>query len=227
VSARDIKGESNRFSLIGFWKERVKTFEDKQSLLELIELFGQMGAISKADGDPEYVVREARSGEELITARIVQLYPYFEGTYRIKTQCTGLTPGDPQPSYCKGQLDRLIVMDTLSMDGVQISLAVSRSANRLFRYKNVVISGGGTTFEGLSNPASGSISQLRLVLDKASGKISGWIKTGDTLGTLEIEGTLETTPAQVYDRQAERPNPKAIELAEINGAFRGQFAGPL
>jgi hypothetical protein len=220
---RLVRGSDARGPLIDAWTKRIEEYDDKASLMALLDLFEKMAVISDADGDEAYVARGARSAQAKVTSRLVKIYPYFEGTYRVTTRCTGLASSDPVPSYCKGQIDRLVIMDSLTDDEIQVSLVISRSASRLFRYKKVIISQAGTTF--VSSPLPGMTSEMSVTLDKATGRLRGSIKTAESLGTLEIEGELEQSPSRVYDRQLAGPNAAPLALSELTGAYRGQFAG--
>jgi hypothetical protein len=221
-------GDDPRYDVFKFWRDRIDYFEDKDSLLELNTLFAKLAEISTRDGNSPYVAGDERAVEERITVRIVQLYPYFEGTYRISVHCENSIPADALPTYCQGNfINRLVIMDTLNDDEkLQVALSNRESGLMLYSFSKVVASGGLTTYESVS-PASGNgiPSQLHLVLDKDTGKIEGWIRNSDTMITLKLEGQRESTLASIFDLQAKSPNREPLTPELISRSYRGQYAG--
>ena len=115
-----LSGESNRYAVLLYWKGRISDFEDKDSLLALLDFFGKAEGISRDSGDPDYLAREAHGDQDTITARLVQLYPYFEGTYKIHVTCS-IASGEDVPMYCQDNfIDRLVIMDTMGTNGIQV-----------------------------------------------------------------------------------------------------------
>ena len=140
-----IVGESARYEVITYWTARIAEFEDKDSLLQLLDLFGKMAAASNAAGDAAYLARATITAQDVITKRLVQLYPYYEGTYKISVHCD-IAAGEDVPAYCNdGFINRLVIMDTMSSTGLQISLANTETSTMLYTFSNVVLSGGGAT----------------------------------------------------------------------------------
>jgi hypothetical protein len=220
-----ITNEGERYGVITFWKERIKDLEDKTSLLELVDFFERAATISRVAGDSEYVAREARGGRDVITGRIVQLYPYFEGSYAVKVRCEGVAAGVPVPAYCQSSyIDRLVIMDTLGSSRLQISLSNKASGTLVYAFTEAAIDGGGTSFNASGTP-NGVPSQLHVDLDRKSGHVSGWIKNADSLVTLIIEGDLISTPASVFDVSASVTEKQPLTVEELVGTFRGSLAG--
>jgi hypothetical protein len=219
-----LSGEANRYTILTFWEGRIKEFEDKASLLELVDFFGRAEAISRAAQDPEYLGREAKGAENVITARLVQLYPYFEGTYKINVHCN-MANGEEAPTYCNsGFIDRLVIMDTMGNSKLQVSLVNTETGTMLYTFTEVQLTAGGTTFVATGSP-SGVLSDLHLELNRATGKIAGYVRNSDSSSTLQIEGQLEASPAAVYDNQAASPNKDALTVQQIVGSYKGSYDG--
>lgn len=219
-----LRGEDARYSILTFWRDRISQYEDKTSLLELMDFFSQIGTISRASGNSDYLSRDARGAEDTITNRIVQLYPYFEGSYRVAVTCDDSGMGGALPIYCQtGFINRLVIMDTLGPGRLQVSLVNSQTGTTLYTFTEVLLSEGGTAFTATGAP-SGISSQLRLVMDRHTGRLSGTIRNTDTLSTLRIEGELEQTPATVYDLQAANPNVDPVTADALNRSYQGRFS---
>ncbi|MBC7690593.1 MAG: hypothetical protein H7222_02400 [Methylotenera sp.] len=219
-----IKGEGNRYQVVTFWKSRIADFEEKTPLLELITFFGKVADISTASGDPEYIAREAKSGENIITARIVELYPYFEGTYAITVKCEAGPAGARIPSFCNNQfMNRLIVMDTLGAEGIAISIVNQQTGTVVYSFGNATLTNGGTKFTSTSTSAS--ISKLDLVLNRDTKQITGTIMNTDSLANLTITGELIDSPAAVFDTASANKNAEAVSAEALNQVYRGDFAG--
>jgi hypothetical protein len=221
-----IPGESSRNGLLDFWYDRIKEAEDKATLMELMDLFSRVSIISAhTPNDPPYLSAKARQNESVITSRITQLYPYFEGSYRISVNCDKDSVGGSLGSYCGGNfMNRLVIMDTMSGDHLQIVMANKESGTQIYNFNQVIISGGGSTFEAIGTP-SGVPSQLHLVLDKTSGHISGTIRNADAIGSVEISGDLDMTPATIYDFAAKIPNKDPLTAEMLTRTYAGQYSG--
>jgi hypothetical protein len=219
-----VPDENLRYDIVRFWHERIRDYDDKTSLMNLIDLFEQMAVISTRDGNSGYIANDARSFEDQISSKIVQLYPYFEGTYEVAVTCEQ-DAGVPASACGGGFIDRLVIMDTLANGGhVEISMANHATGTMVYAFSNVIMSQGLSLFEATDTPF-GVPSQLHVKLDRATGTITGWVRNTDTQSTLHLTGKLLASPAQVFDAQAANPNREALAVEKLSGSFKGTYAG--
>lgn len=218
---KEVEG-GTRFSILQFWEQRVKAIEDRKQLLEILDFFARAEEISRASGDEDWVPREATYGENAITTKLVQLYPYFEGTYQITTTCEGSFDSAGYTAPCASNLiNRLVIMDTLD-SGLSVFLSNGDTSTQIYAFSNVVLSSGGTTFEAKGDP-NGVSSQLHLVLDKATSQISGWVKNSDALGTLRIIGKLDASPASIFELQTPEEARNLVTGDQLVRSYHGKY----
>jgi hypothetical protein len=221
---QQIAGEDSRYAILIYWHGRIKDFDDKDALLQLLDFFGRAEKISRDAHDSDYLAREAHADQDTITSRLVQLYPYFEGTYKITVKCT-IASGESAPAYCQdGFIDHLVIMDTMGGAGIQVSLSNAASNTLMYAFNNVVLSEGGSVFEGQGSP-SGVLSQIHLELDRSTGTVTGTVRNSDSLSTLQLEGKLDASPTAVYDFEARAAKQAPLKAEALSGLYKGQYAG--
>ena len=215
---QQLHGESPRYEIITYWKAKIDGVEDTASLIKLSALFKAFAQISTADSDPDYLVRETQNAQDIISQRIVEIDPAFEGVYDIKAfypQSMGSARLD---------VDRLVIMNTLGSDGIQIALVNHESGLVYYTFANAIVSDAGASLEA-AGPVDGPVAKIHLSLDRAGKKVTGWLKNSDSLASLQIDGSLLVTPAEVFEGQARHPNTAPLSPQALNQAFRGKMDG--
>jgi hypothetical protein len=67
---RGLRGETARYSALLTWRDRVEASNDRKVLEGLARFFAGAAATSEAEGDPEYLAREARGAEALVRSKL-------------------------------------------------------------------------------------------------------------------------------------------------------------
>lgn len=215
-----LNGETARFETITYWEAKIGDYEDQNQLLALGAFFKAAEQISTRAQDPDYLAREALHSEDLVTQRLVEIYPYFEGVYQIEVGCAGA--GVANPACGTLPVDRLVIMNSLSDDGIIISLVNHGAGQAEYRFTNALITDAGSTIEAVGQP-TGAVSKLHLELARETGELKGWLQSGDSVSSLQIHGRILQTPASVFADQEKNSTAAPIPLDMLTHEYHGTF----
>jgi hypothetical protein len=212
--------EQDRFDVLQHWAAQVRNLEDKETLRELGRFLTQAGAYCASLEDGDYVIDAARRAETAIHSRIIRLQPTFEGVFVAELQCQG--------TRCAGTelIDRITIMDTLLPENIQVTLSSSRLGVVVYSFQSIVMSQGGTHFEGLSrNAGTGTLAKLAFDLDPATRVITGTIETPEVAIRFTGHGDLDRAPIRLFDERVANPRPDPLTPAFFERTMYGAYAG--
>lgn len=195
---------------------RLKNYSDKASMLGLVKFLSAALKITENAESPYYVLANARNAEASATARLSMLFPVHEGVYEVSAGCMRVPNGEiTQSQRCgSGVLDRIVLMNTGTNEGWQLSVMSSRSDVVSHLFSDVRLSEGATLLSSRNN-AGGSLSEISLRFDPTTRSVKGWLKTSDVEGYIGITGKQTIAIDQVYDHQVSAYVAESIKEAQI------------
>lgn len=117
-----------RFSALYRWKIEVPLLLDIKTVYEVYDYITSAAALSKKLNDEDYIIREASTVLELLSARVSYLYPLYEGVFEIKANCVPVATDCEQKDT---HSDRLVVMNSLTDLDVYTALSISKQTTFL------------------------------------------------------------------------------------------------
>ena len=216
---KQINLESARFEVLTAWTLRIKEVEDRAGLLELSTFFSRAAAYCVAIEDDEYIVTTAKASEQVASKKLVKLQPIFEGVYKAEASCEGKT-------VCpEASIDRVVVMDTLFADNLEVTLVASKISTYVYRFSNVTVLNGGRTIEGMTTNAVGAIAKLHLDYDATNASLIGFIDAVDFRLVITAIQNPKASLIALFDSQLKNSIPAPIPPTIFDGNFSGTFAG--
>lgn len=211
------KFENIRNEVLNYWRGKIRrSYNDKASLLGLAKFYraAEIDAIAKHNGD--WILASARFGGSELMRKLGYLFPVFEGVYDVRTSCSG--------SCGSNVINSVVMLNTLTNDGWQISFMNSASGTTAFTFSGLEISAGGTVFEGMLN-MYGTPTKMHLEYDIDTRRIRGWILNSDRVGPINFSGIQKTSTVSIYDDQAALASsgnlnvPQSIPYLEARGHY--------
>ncbi|MBI3543063.1 MAG: hypothetical protein HY075_07305 [Deltaproteobacteria bacterium] len=195
---KTLRNDQTRADVVNYWRGKITHgYNDKPSLLQLARFFDAATQITKEQVNGDWVVDATAFGASEITAKILRLFPVFEGSFAIEATCEEGGTG------CgAGFLDTMIVMNSLTNDALQVSFLHSGTGTAAFAFSSVAATRGATSLDAMAD--SGTLSKMHVDYDPETGTVDGWIDNSDRLGKIRIHGAQMRSPVEVYDGQAER-----------------------
>ncbi|MBI3543061.1 MAG: hypothetical protein HY075_07295 [Deltaproteobacteria bacterium] len=194
--------------------------EGRAELVELSKFFSAASAFCTEVEDDEYIVAFAKQSEQAAAKKLARLQPLLEGVYAAEIACV-------DKSDCpETRINRLVIMDALYADNLEISLVASAVNASIYRFPNVLISGGGKVVEGIGGNSAGALAKIHLEGD--AGKLTGYVETIDFRLNVTARSVPGASLIALFDQQLAQPpanpiSPKIFE-SKLVGSFDGHKA---
>lgn len=221
-----------RFAALYRWKLEVPVLFDIKTVYEIYDYITVASELSKKLNDEDYILREAATVLELLSARVSYLYPLYEGVFDIKANCVPATTDCDQKDT---HSDRLVVMNSLTDLEIYSALSISKQTNFL--------SSIGETADGGKNPEVNFLfiksllqknatslysksdvlaldtrpSEIK-VLFAGNQDVAGSAVTSRNVGALNFTGSVAFSPLKYY---VDEVPAEALADHPIAGEFRG------
>jgi hypothetical protein len=175
----ELSDQDTRFSILNYWTTQISTIDDIAVLTELMNFAIEAKKISRAAKEDDYVLRQCDQILEKGSIRATQISPSHEGLYSVEMKCNRDARVKSPCSALVMMVDRLVVMDTQSTNGLVVTLSESRSETKVFEY--ALTSFSNAQLQGMSR-IDQRPSQFSATIDRTTGTIAGTLATTQTLG---------------------------------------------
>jgi hypothetical protein len=210
---RELETQDTRFLILSYWTAQIPTLDDTATLSGLITFVTEARKISLAAKEDDYMLRQCDQILEKASTRYTQVNPFHEGLYYVKVTCRP-DPRVKMPcSSLAMSIDRMVVMDTQSTNGLVVSMSASGPELTVFEY--ALASFSDRIFKGTTRTLQRP-SEFTAKIDRTTGLIEGTLTTTQTLG---INYDFIATPVRTglaFDR-----NDPLSDQEEIAGLYRG------